>query len=355
MADTANDPDRSRSQHERDAARSNPLSGHPREMNGPLVSVVLSSYNRPHMLRAAVLSVFAQTYQNLEIIIQDDSTNEDCMEVVSGIGDPRIRYTRNVPSLGTIGNLRAGYRKCTGKYFSTLNDDDLYAPEYIETMVYTLESNSAYVLAFCDHWLIDGEGVIDESATDKNSAAFGRSVLAEGTISNSLETGLVAKSIPGMFAVFRRSEIDLNDFPDEVSSGYDYWLTYLGLRNGHSIYYNPRRLTYYRVHSGSQTSGFTDAKERLRSLAYTEYMHTRFLADTRLKSVHPPLRKRLAETYTSTGAAWLRLGKKREAWQQFVQSLKTGVSGAAVMGCILCFVPGQILEWSFNAKQNGNS
>lgn len=313
------------------------------KMNEPLVSVVVSSFNRPSMLRVALLSVIGQSYPNLEIIVQDDSTNSDCEQIVLDVADSRIRYTRNQPALGTVRNLRSGYRKCTGKYFSTLNDDDIYGSDYIRRMVEPMEAEPHYTLAFADHFIIDDGGKIDEGTTDSNSAIFGRSLLQEGSVPQPLQVGLLAKSIPGMFAMFRREMMDLDDFPDEVSSGYDYWLTYLAVRTGNPIYYNPLRLTSYRIHAGSQTSSFTDPQQGLRSLKYSEYMHKRFLADARLTSIHPTLHLRLAQIYSSAGFHWLRLGGRREALRQFGMSCRTRLNGRAAAGMLLCGLPAALL------------
>ncbi len=296
------------------------------------------------MFREALLSVIGQSYSNLEIIIQDDSTNGECGQIVSSLKDPRIRYTRNEPTLGTGRNLREGYRKCTGRYFSTLNDDDLYGNQYIQTMVEALESEPRYVLAFADHFIIDEHGTVDEFRSESNSANFGRTALQHGSVPRPLEVGLINKSIPGMFAVFRREAMDLHDFPDEVSSGYDFWLTYLALRNGGPIHYTPRKLTSYRVHAGSQTSSFTNPLSGLRSLKYSEYMHKRFLADPRLASIHPQLRERLAQIYSSTGFNQLRLGDRRHALHKFSASCRTKISCRAALGLMLCGAPNAVVE-----------
>jgi glycosyltransferase involved in cell wall biosynthesis len=296
------------------------------------------------MLRAALDSLLAQTYAHLEILVQDDSTNDGCGQVVRELNDPRIHYTRNQPALGTVSNLRAGYRKATGKYFSTLNDDDLYTPTYIQTMVESLEADPRYSMAFCDHTIIDQDGVIDEATTNTNSITFGRNRLTEGSVPDPVVAGILAKSVPGMFAMFRREAMDLNDFPDEVSSGYDYWMTYLAVRAGNPIYYTPQRLTSYRVHAGSQTSSFTNPREALRSLRYSEYMHTRFLADPGLRSIHSQLRLRLAEIYASTGIAHLRLGDRTAARQQFSASLRTKFTTRALTGMTLTAAPTSLVK-----------
>ncbi len=319
-------------------------------MHEPLVSVVVSSYNRPAMLKGALRSLLQQTHQHLEIVVQDDSTNEDCSLVVSELADPRIVYTRNQPPLGTIRNLRAGYRKCTGKYFSTLNDDDVYSSSYIQTMIAAMEADPSYCVAFSDHYIITQDGDVDEAATATNSIAFGRNLLHEGSVAEPLVVGLLTKSIPGMFAVFRREVMDLNDFPDDVSSGYDYWLTYLGLRTGQPIYYCPQKLTSYRVHAGSQTSSFTDPREGLRSLKYSEYMHKRFLADPQLRAIYATLVARLAEIYASMGFRLLRMNDRREALSRFAESCKTRMTVKAMSGLALCAAPTFLVNKIFNAR-----
>jgi glycosyltransferase involved in cell wall biosynthesis len=313
-------------------------------MSKPTVSVVVSAYNRPEMLSAALASLLAQSYKELEIIVQDDSPLDDCQKVVEALSDPRIRYTRNKPALGTSANLRAGYRKCTGKYFCTLNDDDLYHPDYVQTMVDALESNAAYSVAFSDHYIVGEDGDVDEKASDANSAAFGRDRLNKGSVPSPMEVALIIKSVPGMLALFRREAMDLSDFPDEVSSGYDYWLSYLAVRAGNPIYYEPRRLAYYRVHSGSQTLSFVDPQKRLRSLRYSEYMQKRFLADERLHSIHDSVRSQLSQIYLSFGSAEMRLDQRKLARNSFLRSLKVKRNASAMAGLTLSFLPKFLFE-----------
>jgi glycosyltransferase involved in cell wall biosynthesis len=314
-------------------------------VTNPLVSVVVSAYNRPSLLRAALGSVQRQTYGELEILVQDDSTTDECEQVVSELADARVLYTRNRPSLGTSANLRAGYRKCQGKYFCTLNDDDLYADNYIQMMVAALEDNPRLSLAFSDHYLIDEQGKTMEAATDENTRRWSRDRLQEGCTDDALKIGIVHQSIPAMFAVFRRAAIDLNDFPDEVSSGYDYWLTYLAVRAGDPVYYTPERLTYYRIHSGSQTAIFyADPSKELHFLRYSRYIHERFLSDPSLASIYPMLSPRLAKVHRSTAFSWLRSSSRMKAIPEFLKSSRIRPTLAATLGLMLCVAPPFVLE-----------
>jgi glycosyltransferase involved in cell wall biosynthesis len=318
----------------------------------PTVSVVVSCYNRPAMLEVALNSVLHQTLREIEIIVQDDSTDAACEELVASIHDERIRYTHNRPSLGTGNNLVAGYRKCRGKYFSTLNDDDIYSPEYLATMVAAMEENPSCSLAFSSHYVIDALGKVDETETNLNDARWGRANLPPGLVSDPIRSVLLDKCVPGMFAVFRSSMIDLDDFPQGVLSAYDYWLTYLAVRDGRFIYYVPKRLTYYRVHHDTQTSSFASPAERLRLLQYNEFIDNRLLADIRLRTIRPGLRRRLAGTLASRGFANLRLSRRGEAYQAFQASLRTKLNMRAFGGTILRCVPQRILRLILSRSQS---
>jgi glycosyltransferase involved in cell wall biosynthesis len=149
------------------------------------------------MLNAALQSALSQTVRNLEVVVQDDSTDVSCEDLVSGIGDERIRYTHNRPPLGTGRNLIAGYRKCRGKYFSTVNDDDLYEPEYLELMLAAMEANLCYSVAFSYHLVVDEKGAVLEAETALNNARFGRAVLGHGSVPVRFGAVLSTSVFPG--------------------------------------------------------------------------------------------------------------------------------------------------------------
>jgi len=319
-------------------------------MSGPLVSVVMSAYNRPEMFREALLSVVGQTYRELEIVVQDDSTTDGVGDVVAAENDARVVYTRNRPPLGTAANTVAGYRKARGKYLCTLNDDDRYAPGYVAAMVAGLEGHTECSLAFADHTLIDGEGRVLEEETERNSRTWGRHRIAAGVIREPLEMALIWQCVPGMFAMVRRADVELEDFSPEVGGGYDYWLTYLALRGGGAAFYVDERLTDYRTHAGSQTAGFKDPRKMLESAAYNRYMNGRMLADARLAGIHAQVMPRVAATHAATGFAWLRLGDRAQAWRELWAAWGIAPSRRLAVGLALCALPMGWVVWGMRRR-----
>lgn len=103
-----------------------------------LVSIVLPTYKRAHVLPNAMRSILAQTYTHIELIIVDDNSPDNTAEIVRSFGDPRIRYVRNEPNLKLPRALNKGFSLARGGYLTWTSDDNLFAPTAVEKMVEAL-------------------------------------------------------------------------------------------------------------------------------------------------------------------------------------------------------------------------
>lgn len=111
----------------------------------PLVSVIVPTHNRPEMLTAAIRSILSQTLRDFEIIVVNDA-GEDVEEVVSSLGGGgKISYVRHDRNRGLAAARNAGLRLARGKYIAYLDDDDLYYPDHLETLVTHLERDGGKV------------------------------------------------------------------------------------------------------------------------------------------------------------------------------------------------------------------
>lgn len=108
--------------------------------NKPLVSIVLPTYNRAHLLPYAIRSVLNQSYQNLELIVVDDNSSDGTLGVVESFADPRIRYLRNEPNLKLPRALNRGFALSEGAYLTWTSDDNLFVKTAIERMVEVIHS-----------------------------------------------------------------------------------------------------------------------------------------------------------------------------------------------------------------------
>ncbi|MBI1299288.1 glycosyltransferase [bacterium] len=106
----------------------------------PLVSVIMPTYNRGHLIQPAVKSVLGQTFTNFELVIVDDASSDDTAEVVASFQDDRIHYVKNTINQGAAGSRNSGFRAASSKYITYLDSDDEYLPTKLEKQVQKLES-----------------------------------------------------------------------------------------------------------------------------------------------------------------------------------------------------------------------
>jgi glycosyltransferase involved in cell wall biosynthesis len=173
-----------------------------------LVSIIIPTYNRTEYLRAAVDSVLQQTYTHLEIIVADDCSPHNPQELIDSFNDPRLTLHRNSTNLGNGPNIANAFQLAQGKYVASLNDDDYWHPSFVEILMRPLEANPDLAIAFCDHYIVDADGTIDQAASNENSRRWRRDSLPEGIYRPFVEQALVHQSVsPASSALLRSSAV----------------------------------------------------------------------------------------------------------------------------------------------------
>jgi glycosyltransferase involved in cell wall biosynthesis len=98
----------------------------------PQVSVIIPTHNRVALLRRAIASVLAQTVGDFEIVIADDASDDETRQMVTSIGDARIRYIRHSKTLGASAARNTAIANAIGEYIAFLDDDDEWLPDKLE-------------------------------------------------------------------------------------------------------------------------------------------------------------------------------------------------------------------------------
>jgi glycosyltransferase involved in cell wall biosynthesis len=102
------------------------------------------------MLCQAIRSALDQTYDNIEVVISDNASDDGTSDAVRAIGDPRIRYFRNDTNLGGASNLERCVHLAQGDLFSWLQDDDLLLKGFVAAAVDALSAtNASCCMAAC--------------------------------------------------------------------------------------------------------------------------------------------------------------------------------------------------------------
>lgn len=125
--------------------------------DGKLLSVIIPSYNHEKYIREAIESVLQQTYTNLELIIVDDGSKDNSLEIIRSYDDARIKLIAQ-ENAGAHNAINRGLSEAKGEYLAILNSDDVYEKKRFQVMIEEMEKNPE-VQFLCSYIeVIDAEG-----------------------------------------------------------------------------------------------------------------------------------------------------------------------------------------------------
>jgi glycosyltransferase involved in cell wall biosynthesis len=105
----------------------------------PLVTVAMPIFNAGQYLRAAVLSIVRQTYQDWELLLIDDGSTDQALESIRDICDSRIHIQQDGRNKGLAARLNEAIDMARGRYFARMDQDDVSYPERFAKQVAMLE------------------------------------------------------------------------------------------------------------------------------------------------------------------------------------------------------------------------
>lgn len=218
----------------------------------PLVSVLIPAYNHAAFVRAAMESVLAQTYPNVELVVVDDASQDATWEAIAGVRDARIRASRHAVNAGAHATLNEALAHARGEFIAILNSDDVFAPGRIAACVAALGDANADLVG-TDIVLIDaaGEPVLDHWWV-RAFADLKRVWLETGDWHATLLYGNVFMTTSNF--VFRRSWLAaVGDFHD-LRYVLDYEWLLRGLGVGRRLAWIDAPLLSYRLHERNTIS-----------------------------------------------------------------------------------------------------
>jgi glycosyltransferase involved in cell wall biosynthesis len=123
----------------------------------PEVSVIIPSYNHASFIGKAVDSVFSQTCPEIELIVVDDGSTDNSLEVLAGFSDPRLRVFSQ-PNQGAHAAINRGLHTATGEYLAILNSDDFYHPLRLAKMLEVVKADPQIGLVGSYIDIVDRDG-----------------------------------------------------------------------------------------------------------------------------------------------------------------------------------------------------
>lgn len=126
--------------------------------DGPLVSVIIPTYNYGRFIEATIESVVGQTCSDLEILVVDDASSDDTAEVVGAIPDDRITYLRHEVNKGPSAARNTGLARASGIFVTCIDSDDTMKPRNLEVKTGVLQASPDVDVVFGNVEVVDEEG-----------------------------------------------------------------------------------------------------------------------------------------------------------------------------------------------------
>ena len=122
------------------------------------VTVIIPTYNQDSYISEAIDSVLNQTYQDFEIVITNDGSTDQTLQIIREKKDPRIRYFSFDQNQGVSTAANHCIRQATGELIAILDSDNIFLPDKLEKQVSFLDENPGFDAVFTHAIIIDKNG-----------------------------------------------------------------------------------------------------------------------------------------------------------------------------------------------------
>ena len=207
------------------------------ENKNPTVAVVVATYNGATYLRAQLESIVQQTYKPSQIIIVDDASLDDTLQVANNFAahHPEVMVVQNETRLGYIKNFEKGMLLANTSYVALSDQDDIWVPHKLEVLIHAIGDQ---MLAYSDSELIDANGQLlnQKMSSIKNQLAYHTPIMYA-----------IGAWAPGHAMLFKKELVDkAAPFPTLVT--HDFWLGFVATCYSKVVYVN-EPLVHYRQHT----------------------------------------------------------------------------------------------------------
>lgn len=210
------------------------------------VSIVIPMHNSSKHIEECIDSVLNQTYENLEIIIVDDKSTDNSIEIVESKSDDRIKIIKLTQNLGSAKARNTGTDAVTGDYICFLDSDDYWDLKKIEKQVNFIEENNY-------SFIYSGYAYLRNNKT--NTAHVPKSITYEKALKN---TTIFTSTVMFNMNYLKKEDIHMPN----IKRGQDTATWWQILKKGITAHGMDEVLAYYRVGEKSLSSNKFKALKR---------------------------------------------------------------------------------------------
>lgn len=218
----------------------------------PLVSVIIPAYNAEKYVEHAVRSIMNQTYKNLEILVTDDCSTDNTLDILQKLAeeDARISIHHNEQNKKIVQTLNELVERAKGKYIARMDADDLALHNRIEKQIDYLETHSEIGICGTNAWHInESDKIIGISRLPETNEEIQKFKI--------YKCPLYHPSV-----VVRKDLLFKNRYDERYIHSEDYEL-WVRLSTKTKIYNLKERLLYYRIHTSQISKKYTNEQVSL--------------------------------------------------------------------------------------------
>lgn len=276
-------------------------------LSRPSVSVCIPTYNRAGFLKQAIHSVLTQSFEDFELIISDNASDDTTEAVVRSFDEPRIRYGRTSFNIGHRANWNRCLELSRGKFITILPDDDAMLRDNLESKVDVLSRNPGVGLVHSKFHVIDNDGriIIHNTGKGKTAGRVGDAIdVGHEVLAAMLACNIICEST----VLFRRECYErLGGFSSQVNFAFD-WEYWMRITKHYDVGFVAKSLVKCRHHEGTLSSRLLRADLSTRiSILRADLAAMRWILTTYLPSVpsgRSQLRKYVWEQMGTRVARW---------------------------------------------------
>lgn len=211
-----------------------------------MISVCIATYNGSAYIDRQLRSILDQLEPSDEVVLVDDYSSDNTIEIVEAFGDPRVKIFRNDPNRGVIRTFERAIQQASGDIVFLSDQDDVWYPNKVAEFLNIFHSNPDVVLALSDAQLIDARDEITGLSYFKERGKFSSSMLAN----------ILKNKYLGCTMAFRTSiRPRILPFPPDIPM-HDMWIGCISAFYGRVFYFDTP-LMAYRRHGNNATPLFS--------------------------------------------------------------------------------------------------
>lgn len=229
--------------------------------SNPLISVFIPAYNNAKFIKHTIDCIINQTYTNWELIISDDCSTDNTVEIIKTYSDNRIRLIEQTKNLGLVGNWNSLIPELKGEFVKLVCGDDLISNTCLEKQIAVFlsqkNSNISLVTSFTD--LINEEG--KKLMTKKFPFKSGLISSKKAIVANFLfGTNKIGEPSCGLFKREVFEKIGQYNSSNTYMVDLEFWLRVLTLGN---LFVIPEALASFRINTEATTTKISNNQAKL--------------------------------------------------------------------------------------------